>query len=76
MFTSIKCVKEINLHTSLQEARVTVIGYFYGVDLGYGVKPQHHRIGKDLICTCGLRADCPAVQSARSLLEGRRRRCP
>jgi|WetSurSiteA1Bulk_404760.scaffolds.fasta_scaffold132910_1 hypothetical protein len=71
-----KCVKEINLHTSLQEARVTVIGYFYGVDLGYGVKPQHHWIGKDLIYTCGLGADCPAVQAVASYLKDGGERVP
>jgi len=73
-----KCVKEINLHSPLLEAKVTVIGYFYGVDLGYGVQPQHHRIGKDLICTCGLGAGCPAVQAVATCLKdgGKRARDP
>lgn len=63
MLLTEKCVKEINLHTPLQEARVTVIGYFYAVDFGYGVQPQHHRVGKDIKCTCSLGADCPAAQA-------------
>jgi hypothetical protein len=71
-----KCVKEINLRTSLLEAKVTVIGYFYDVDLGYGVKPQHHRIGKDLICTCGLGAGCPAVQAVAACLKDGGERTP
>ena len=69
MLITEKCVKEINLHTPLLEAKVTVIGYFYDVDLGYDVRPEHHRIGKDLICTCDLGAGCPAVQVVTAYLK-------
>ena len=69
MLPTEKCVKEINLHTLPQEAKIMVIGYFYDVDLGYGVRPQHHRISKDLICTCGLGADCPAVRAVAAYLK-------
>jgi hypothetical protein len=76
MLLTEKSIKEVNLHALRQEARVTVIGYFYGVDLGYGVQPQHHRDGKDRKCTCGLGADCPAVQAVVDYLKAGGERAP
>ena len=76
MLLTEKRIKEVNLHTLRQEARVTVIGYFYGVDLGCCVKPQHHRVGKDRKCTCSLGADCPAVQAVADYLKAGGKRAP
>lgn len=67
MYTEL-VIRESCPQTWSQEAVVTVIGYFYGVDLGYSVQPQHHRVGKDRKCTCGLGADCPAVQAVADYL--------
>ncbi|MEW5868281.1 MAG: hypothetical protein AB1894_03330 [Chloroflexota bacterium] len=51
-------------------------GYFYAVDLGPGVKPQHHRVGKNAECTCHLAECCPAVEAVRSYLEAGGERAP
>ena len=45
--------------------------YFYKVDFGPGVYPQHHIVSHDLFCTCTLEADCPAVTAVRVYLQRR-----
>lgn len=56
------------LDMALKEASVTVIGYFYAVDFGPGVRQQHHRVGKNAVCTCYLGEHCPAVDVVRGYL--------
>ena len=51
-----------------QPAAVRVVGYFYAVDLGDPVRPQHHRVGINGECTCFLGRACPAVDAVRSYL--------
>ncbi|MBI1793441.1 MAG: hypothetical protein HYR70_04535 [Chloroflexi bacterium] len=51
-----------------QLAAVRVAGYFYAVDLGDPVRPQHHRVGINGECTCSLGRACPAVDAVRSYL--------
>lgn len=51
-----------------QQATVMVVGYFYAVDLGDHVRPQHHRVGINAECTCALRCSCPAVDAVRAYL--------
>lgn len=48
--------------------QIEVIGYFYAVDLGEGVQPRHHRVGKNAICSCQLADLCPAVDAVRAHL--------
>jgi hypothetical protein len=55
---------------------VTVVGYFYGVDLGPAVRARHHRVGKGRKCTCGLGATCPAVQAVADYLKAGGERSP
>ncbi len=45
----------------LDATRVTVKGYLYQVDFGPTVKSRHHTVDRQLTCTCGLGASCPAV---------------
>jgi hypothetical protein len=52
----------------LAEVQVSVSGYFYAVDFGPGVRPQHHRIGHNGICSCYLGDLCPAVDVVRVYL--------
>jgi hypothetical protein len=59
-----------------QQATVSVSGYFYVVDLGPNVHPQHHYVGKDRRCTCGLGADCPAVLVVADYLRAGGERAP
>jgi hypothetical protein len=51
-----------------QLAAVRVVGYFYAVDLGDNVRPQHHRVGINAECTCTLGHSCPAVDAVRAYL--------
>ena len=51
-----------------EPSSVQVIGYFYAVDLGEGVNPRHHRVGKNAVCACYLGAICPAVDLVRKHL--------
>jgi len=54
----------------LREAIVTVIQqYFYRVDFGPDVQPQHHTVSHDLVCTCSLGEDCPAVTAVKKYLK-------
>jgi hypothetical protein len=71
-----KQIKEENRNTLWQEAVVTVIGYFYGVDMGPAVRPRHHRVGKDRKCTCSLGVDCPVVQAVADYLRAGGLRAP
>ena len=75
MLITKKCVKEINLHSPPLEAKVTVIGYFYGVDLGYGVQAAAppDRQGLDMHLWSGCRL--PGGAGCGRLLERRRRTC-
>lgn len=57
-----------------QLATVMVVGFFYAVDLGDHVRPQHHRVGINAECTCALGCSCPAVEAVRVYLaEGGKR---
>ena len=49
-------------------AAVRVAGYFYAVDLGGHVRPQHHRVGINAECTCALGRSCLAVDAVRAYL--------
>jgi hypothetical protein len=54
----------------LKEATVQVTEkYFYQVDFGTGVQPQRHVVSYDLICTCALDEDCPAVTAVKHYLQ-------
>jgi len=59
-----------------QDAIVTISGYFYAVDFGPDVRPQHHRMGKDKRCTCSLGEDCPAVLAVADYLKAGGERAP
>ena len=50
------------------KADVMVVGYFYAVNLGDPVRPQHHRVGINGECTCHLGRACPAVTAVREYL--------
>jgi hypothetical protein len=50
-----------------QPATVRVTGYFYAVDLGSHVRPQHHYVG--INCNCDLGRSCPAVDAVRAFLK-------
>ena len=57
-----------------QLTTVMVVGFFYAVDLGDHVRPQHHRVGINAECTCALGCSCPAVEAVRAyLVEGGKR---
>jgi len=61
-------VKQI-LTSILREAIVTLHHeYFYYVDFGPDVRPQHHIVSHDLYCTCVLEADCPSVVATKVYL--------
>ncbi len=51
-----------------QLTTVMVVGFFYAVDLGDHVRPQHHRVGINAECTCALGCSCPAVEAVRTYL--------
>ena len=65
-----------SLQLAVAEATVSVIGYFYAVDLGPGVQPRHHRVGKNAICSCYLDERCPAVDAVRAYLAAGGERAP
>jgi hypothetical protein len=54
--------------TVCQQPTVMTVGYFYAVDLGSPVSPQHHRVGINGECTCPLGRQCPAVYAVREYL--------
>ena len=64
------------LQLAIMEANVTVVGYFYAVDFGSTVKPQHHRVGKNAVCSCNLAERCPAVEVVQAYLEQGGERAP
>ena len=51
-----------------EQASVRVTGYFYAVDLGSHVRPQHHYVGINAECNCDLGHSCPAVDAVRTYL--------
>lgn len=73
VLTTPKQIRDVELR---QDAVVSVSGYFYAVDLGPRVQPQHHRVGKDKRCTCSLGADCPAVIAVAGYLKAGGERAP
>jgi hypothetical protein len=50
------------------DIEISIIGYFYAIDFGPTIRPQHHRVGKNAVCTCYLGKLCPAVDVVRSYL--------
>ena len=64
------------LITGAPAATVTVTGYFYAVDFGPDVQPQHHRVGKNAACSCYLAELCPAVEAVRAYLVNGGERAP
>ena len=68
VLTTPKQTKDADLQVFHQQAVVAVSGYFYAVNLRPEVHPQHHYVGKDRRCTCGLGADCPAVLAVADYL--------
>ena len=52
-----------------EQASVRVTGYFYAVDLGSHVRPQHHYVGINAECNCTLGHSCPAVDAVRAYLK-------
>jgi len=64
------------LQLALVEATVSLSGYFYAVDFGPGIQPQHHRVGKNAVCSCYLAESCPAVDAVRRYLEAGGERSP
>jgi len=61
---------------ALEEATVTVEGYFYRVDFGPQVQPCFHTVGKDRTCRCSLGKTCPAVQVVADYLRNGGERAP
>ena len=76
VLTTLKQIKKTDLpvprpaegQAMCQQAAVSVSGYFYVVNLGPDVHPQHHHVGKDRRCTCGLGTDCPAVNTVAGFI--------
>ncbi len=64
------------LQMALQEVKVTLSGYFYAVDFGPGMRPQHHRVDKHRRCSCYLGEACPAVQAVADYLRAGGERAP
>jgi hypothetical protein len=52
-----------------EKASVRLAGYFYAVDLGEYVRPQHHYVGINAECNCDLGSACPAVDAVRAYLK-------
>ena len=50
------------------DATIMVIGYFYAVNLGADVRPQHHRVAINGECTCSLGRGCPAAKAVQKYL--------
>ena len=63
------CIQEGVVATLERDARVTVSGYFYAVELDPDDDHRSHWVGKDRSCTCSLGADCPAVQAVARYLQ-------
>ena len=62
-------VKQI-LIDILKEAIISTFHrYFYQVDFGPGIYPRLHIVSHDLLCTCKLEADCPAVTAVKVYLQ-------
>ncbi len=59
-----------------EDTDIQVTGYFYAVDMGEGVAPCHHRVGKNAVCTCYLGENCPAVDMVRAYLANGGERAP
>jgi len=59
-----------------EQATVWVSGYFYAVNLGEHVRPQHHFVGINAECTCALGCSCPAVDAVRAYLADGGKRAP
>jgi hypothetical protein len=76
VLTILKQITESDLQALRQQATVSVSGYFYSVNLGPEVRPQHHYVGKDRRCTCRLGADCPAVLTVVGYLRAGGERAP
>jgi hypothetical protein len=84
VLTTLKQIKKTDLpvprpaegQAMCQQATVSVSGYFYVVNLGPDVHPQHHHVGKDRRCTCGMGADCPAVKAVAEYLRAGGERAP
>jgi hypothetical protein len=58
---------------------VTVVGYFYHVELANDRSQNHspvHRVGKDRRCTCPLGDRCPAVAAVAAYLKAGGERAP
>ena len=53
---------------AVDQATVMTLGYFYAVNLGASIRPQHHRVGINGECTCSLGRSCPAIQAVRDYL--------
>ena len=53
---------------ALLEVEISIQGYFYAVDFGSAVRPRHHRVGKNLVCTCYLGELCPTGDVVRAYL--------
>lgn len=61
----------------LDEAVVEgTFGFFYHVNLGHSVRPQHHRVDWNGVCTCDLGAECSACDSVRDYLAHGGRQAP
>jgi hypothetical protein len=63
----LKC-DPLALQRALLEVELSIMGYFYAVDFGAEVRPRHHRVGKNLVCTCYLGELCPAIDAVRAYL--------
>ena len=72
---SLKC-DPLALEMAMADVDISIIGYFYAMDFGPGVHPQHHRVGKNAICTCYLGKLCPAVDVVRAYLAAGGERTP
>jgi hypothetical protein len=59
----------IAFQMALEEVDISISGYFYAVDFGSGVRPQHHRVDTQNTCSCYLGEFCPAVDAVRAYLE-------
>ena len=54
--------------TVTNDVKVMLLGYFYAVNLGLDVRPQHHRVAINGECTCSLGRGCPAVKAVQKYL--------
>ena len=65
---ALKC-NPVALRSALTEVDISVSGYFYAVDFGPDVRPQHHRVDTNGVCSCYLAEYCPAVEAVQAYLE-------